>query len=429
MDTRIQRIRRSLQRPTFTESSIDVDLKSLNTLDFQKQKQKFLKKLISGDTINLDKYKIISYFCDKLFTIFRMSEKIEKIMIDELYKLVKFDTSFSTAVKLYYMRFRNEKVSLNSSIKLYENNIRENLATIPYFQILKFILKNSYTSKTIISRILDEFNNLFVDETISLFVKMEIADIFLLNGREERGNQMLGEIRGQENILHLESKTIYDDTQNVHNVNINQSVLKVAYNLLDIYGKTELKLEDVLEELTDISPEYKPIFKQVLERVDIDTSRFKYEKTFFSMYLIFANIWEFIQRHKLKEDLMKRLIEEIIEMEKYCSTGHISRFVNVIQGYTDNELLCVRISSESQIKSIIFNKIEKLLLKAPEKVLDSIIEQDNSLFLNYVCRGINNQMSNLLKEYGNVENEILAAIKNYTKTEKIIIKNKQFFLK
>ena len=45
-------------------------------------------------------------------------------------------------------------------------------------------------------------------------------------------------------------------------------------------------------------------------------------------------------------------MDEIQEMDMYCSTGHLARFMNVVQGYTDKEEL-----------SILINLVRKLKIK------------------------------------------------------------------
>ena len=45
-------------------------------------------------------------------------------------------------------------------------------------------------------------------------------------------------------------------------------------------------------------------------------------------------------------------------MTKYCTTGHLSRLINVLQGYTDDKKLSIVISDEQQIKAVIYNYLD-----------------------------------------------------------------------
>lgn len=423
---------RNSTRNVFNISNIDGDLNSLNTLDYNIKKITLLKKLNDKNTISMDKVKILNFFCNKLTGIIRIPLEMENNLINNVYNSVYNLVDLPLITRLYYMRYRNEKIAFKSSLKLFDNGVRNILRPLSYFQILKYILKNSLINKNTTEDILNEFEEIFANPTISIYIKMEIADIFLLNNKTERGNEMLNIIRRRERTnINTEQKTIYDDSQNVHNTKINESVLKVSCNLIEIYGETEfkeikengeIKLE-IQKELTDLFPQQTSIIKNVLERVQIDTSRFKYKKNFFSLYIVVANLWIFIKRHKLSEDLKIRLIEEMIDMERYCSTGHLSRFVNVIQGFTDNENLCVRISDEAQIKCVVSNILEKILLNAPDNVLDDMIEKEQGVFIDYVIARINKKIPELLIEYGDVKEHILTSVINYTKNKNITLEN------
>ena len=419
-------IARNSTRSVFSSTNIDTEITSLNTLNYNDKKKMLLGKLNDKDTASMEKVKILNFFCNKLTDIIRIPPKMEENLIDNIYNSVYNLIDLPLVTRLYYMRYRNEKISFKSSVKLFENGIRNMLRPVSYFQILKYILKNSLVNKNTTETIFNEFEEIFVSPTISLYIKMEIADIYILNNKIERGNQMLDIIRRRVTAKN-EQKTIYDDSQNVHNTKINESVLKVACNLIEIYGETILtEIGDELEiqkVLTELSPQNKKVIKNVMERIQIDTSSFKYKKNHFSLYITVANLWTFIKKHKLSDDLKLRLIEEMVDMEKYCSTGHLSRFINVIQGFTDNEDLCVRISDEAQMKSVVSNILEKILLNAPDNVLDGMIETNQGVFIDYVIIHINKKIPELIKEYGNVEDHILTSVINYTKNEKITLEN------
>lgn len=88
--------------------------------------------------------------------------------------------------------------------------------------------------------------------------------------------------------------------------------------------------------------------------------------------------------HEHSKELKIRLLEEIISMAQYCSTGHLSRFINVIQGFTEDPALCITISDFAQIKSVVANVLQKILSSAPEDVLDSMFEEDQTIFANFI---------------------------------------------
>ena len=51
---------------------------------------------------------------------------------------------------------------------------------------------------------------------------------------------------------------------------------------------------------------------KVLERIEINTSRFMHEKNRFNLYIVFTNIWKYINMYKHTKELKIRLLEEII---------------------------------------------------------------------------------------------------------------------
>ena len=160
----------------------------------------------------------------------------------------------------------------------------------------------------------------------------------------------------------------------------------------------------------------------VIDRIEIDTARFSHGDDRFSLYNVFSNLWVFITRHKQQDYLKTRLLEELNEMHSYCSTGHLSRLINVIQGYTEDPKLCIKISEQSQIKAVVSVILEKILSNAPEDVMDSMIG-DQTLFAQFIVNEVNKKLPKLMEEYASDSDEsdvkgyILLAIISYTRYE------------
>lgn len=375
------------------------------------------------------KIKIAEFFCNKLCDIYRLSIEKRNVIIQELYTAVYEDNTLPIPVRLYYLRFRNETVPYPVSCQLYENGIRNRLETIPYFQILKYILKSYLITDEIRTSILGEFETIFADDNVSIYTKMEIADIYLLNRRAERGNEMLNIIRNLENerrrldpneaILVLNKRdrlmTVYGDTQNVHSTDINTSVLNACIRLIDLEQTIDFNTNEVLDTLLENAPHYRRHIETVLQRIEIDTSRFTVKDNSFSLYIVFASLWHYIKRHSSYNELKDRMIEEMVAMAKYCTTGHLSRFINVIQGYTDDEELQVRISDEEQIKSVVAHYLDTVLSDAPDNVVDAMISDDQKPFYDYIVIKMNIKIPSILEEYGNIQEHIVTAIKRYSR--------------
>lgn len=436
LNTRLQRtINLMNDLPESINHAIDVDLKSVNTLDFHEKKKKLTKILKDENTPYIVQFKIANFFCNKLANMYHIPLELSEVLVNSVYGIVYRAIELPIPTRLRYLRFQNEKISFKTSIKLFEGNVRNVLAHIPYFQILKYILRNSLATTTTIQMILDEFEVLFTDNTVSQYIKMEIADIFLLNNREERGHQMLASLRGYRTRDIKNERTVYDDSQNVHDEKVNKSVLRAACKLIEMYSEGEFDDIKIKKELIEMSPVSEESVVKVLERIQIDTSHFSHGDNRFNLYTVFSNLWKYISLHQHAKELKIRLLEEIISMALYCSTGHLSRFINVIQGYTEDPDLCIRISNFAQIKAVVSNILQKILTSAPEDVMDSMIDSDQTIFAKFIIEKMNDKIPEIVKEYGDehktdnnepsVYEHILSAIISYTKySEFVLVDNK-----
>lgn len=180
-----------------------------------------------------------------------------------------------------------------------------------------------------------------------------------------------------------------------------------------------IDIQKIEDSLNQVDPENTVHIHNVLDRVQYDVSMFG-SVTLFS---VFTALWNYISQHEHREELTRRLVEEIVAMDNYCSTGHLSRFLNVFQGFTDDPKLMITISTKDQMWSVISHHLNKKMEKADDKILDAMISDDKTIFLNFVKLSIAPQLKTWLKEYGNVEKEIITALIKYTGSEKWYIDN------
>ena len=370
---------------------------------------------------DISKLKISHFLSDKIYNIYKLPKCNQDIVIEYLSDIIYKGEYMDVDLRLNYLTFKNEAIAYKTSLRMFDKGLRDKMSIVPYFQILKYMLKAnpsiiiySYTSI-----ILEEFERLFNDENTSLYIKMEIADIFILNDREERGEEMLNVIRRIENNIQEENKevikTIYSDTQNVHDKHINKSVLKACVELIIQNPLTDVDIEEVKKTLLEINPYQIDSIENVLNRIKIDTSRFTIDNNTFNLYELFSSLWLYINSHSYMRELLCRLIEEMVSMSKYCSTGHLSRFINTIQGYTTDNKLCITISDKDQIKAKITNYLDTELYKAPEDVTDSMIDEDKTSFYNFINDRIIEYIPSIISEYGDVQEYILDTLKIYSK--------------
>jgi len=366
--------------------------------------------------------KICEYFFSKLYRLYYIEEEFKNSLINKLSESIYQSRDILIQLRLYYLHFIDEDFVYKLSYKLYKMNIKNIIDPIHYFQILKYMIKSTKINLETKTELWNEFENIFI-LVDHIRLNREIADIFLLFGNENRGHELLEQVRIlevpilQRNVFQgdikediIKIKSIYSDSQNVHNSEINKSVISVAYHLL-LEGQGNLKfeeIEEIKEYLQEIIKNNDKINSPIhslnifFDRIFTDTSQFIYkdknhiEK--FNLFSIFCNLWGYIKNHKHKDELEIRLIEQIEEMVDYCSTGHLARLINVIQGYTHDEKLIVKMSSRERYKSIISYHLSKILEKAPEKIIDNIIEEDNSLYINFVIENIKSLFSEIDNE-------------------------------
>ena len=87
------------------------------------------------------------------------------------------------------------------------------------------------------------------------------------------------------------------------------------------------------------------------EKIDSALERIENDRGLYSIYSmslsnIAIRLWVYIQENNSKEELMKRYIQELIEMSGTCSSGYTNRLANVPSGFDNFNL---RMSWEDQI--------------------------------------------------------------------------------
>jgi hypothetical protein len=83
-----------------------------------------------------------------------------------------------------------------------------------------------------------------------------------------------------------------------------------------------------------------------INRIDID--RGIYSVYSLSLANVLVLIWTYITGHDHENEMIVRLVDELVDMSSTCSTGYISRLANVLSGFGE---FSVRISWEDQIVS------------------------------------------------------------------------------
>lgn len=163
-------------------------------------------------------------------------------------------------------------------------------------------------------------------------------------------------IRDLRNLRINENPIIYNDSQNVHNINV-QSSTRDALNKIIKYNQVVFNSKFSEKEISFLSSEYHSYFnfseREVLLFVEnaIETGNYNDET---------------------KNELYLLLKESLKEGRKVCSTGRIGRMVNVLSGFDPN-IEIITLSENEQISAIITSFMKR---KEPkEKVEKELIER------------------------------------------------------
>ena len=257
-------------------------------------------------------------------------------------------------------------------------------------------------------------------------VLMELVDI-LLEFSKKDGEELLAYLRRvqmQAKIVPPKTNgpkgTIYADSQSVHNSAITNTIKTVAKYLCmnfspefryndenDLKKAIKLKLET-----NSVFANDKNVLDEVLNRIYNDNATFEGYKADRVLY----SLWNWVSMQNNNE-LYNRIAEELFEMHLYCSTRILSGLINSIQGFTNDEKLIIKMSTDEQCKSVVYTYLDKKLKECEDdRVLDGMYDKDKN-FLDFIIAEIDTKRPDWNKEYG--EDFSLCVNKNvngYTQT-------------
>ena len=115
-------------------------------------------------------------------------------------------------------------------------------------------------------------------------------------------------------------------------------------------------------------------------------------------------------------------------MNGLCSTGHMARIVNVIQGFNDlPEELKIKINPKDEIYANIQSFISSEIQKSDnyEQLMDDMMDtvENHKRFVNFVSEKMRNKVKELRKDYNGIIDEttlmlnIEDSLMNYLKSE------------
>ena len=197
-------------------------------------------------------------------------------------------------------------------------------------------------------------------------------------------------------------KTVYADGQNVHNSSINRSVIHAVTHIWKTRVEPLPDLEEIECKLLETFPEQTELILKSMEYIRVNTSYFGEEKV--TLEQAFKGIYQRVQGYCEKnpehmQELHKRLLEELYEMEGQCTTGHLARLVNIVQGFETDPEVAIKISLEDQCNSVVRFHLQKELETADEKVIEGMLSGSKE-FLDFIRGVVRKKLSDWHKTYG-----------------------------
>jgi len=138
-----------------------------------------------------------------------------------------------------------------------------------------------------------------------------------------------------------------------------------------------LKLHEFLIDKFSCSSEFGKI-KGSLNRI-FNYNFLKFSKYNLTLKEIIENIWIIVDKcePELKNQLIIRLEQELIDMYDTCSQGYVTRLINIFSGFdiSGESNLGITISYEDEIYAIFSAKINNVVSMAPPTIKDQLLEE------------------------------------------------------
>jgi hypothetical protein len=176
------------------------------------------------------------------------------------------------------------------------------------------------------------------------------------------------------NILpNLPYVNLVNNPENAHLSSMVQSLNRTLKSLLELNKGKELPSDLYTVLLSKFEGNKK--IKGSLNRI-FNYSFLKFSDYKLTLKEIIQNIWVFIDscEEALKGQLFTRLEQELEDMYDTCSQGYASRLINTFSGFQITDL-GIAISYEDEIYTIFSNKVNRLIMNAPQPIQEKLLEE------------------------------------------------------
>jgi hypothetical protein len=249
--------------------------------------------------------------------------------------------------------------------------------------------KISQTDRNRIEKILVKFTK---DKNNSVNIKSDAADVLLQLGSENT-QKLAREVITQLGKEGVKVRSIFDNSQNVHSRDIDKSLYAGIEFLTQIttwkIKSVEITYDDIKNHINQYIIENKMTDNE--EQINIALNRIYMDRAIYKPYnislkLILVKVYSYIKNSSkdIQPEILKCLIQELIAMADWCSSGYATRLLNSISGFGDFNY---RISWKEQIISNFVGRLNARARSIPdEEFKDNVIEEMGIDSSQYVKR-------------------------------------------
>ena len=338
---------------------------------------KLKEKLLSNNISFQDKCQGIRYLCH-----IPHKDKIKHVM--ECCKNVLENEDYDIDQRYYFFSNNEKYFKLDDHIVFECYPLFFNLCIERNYPLLFTLLCSKYIISTVPNKdLIDKAKTILyniasdINETIQF--RCEAIDTLLEYGNlkdREFGKLELEKLGNNyyDNMI----KTIYTNTQNVHDETINISIRNMLRTLIKDDLKYKLDKEYQMEDIHNFIIDYcnknelnYSIYLDTLKRLMTDPSKYEGKNLCNIILMVWKKINSFEESIQL--ELYKRFIQELQDMIDTCSSGHLSRLLNILSGYIEDKDYQLKINPIDSLRSSIFARLNSELRKLPINQQEEIL--------------------------------------------------------
>ncbi len=231
---------------------------------------------------------------------------------------------------------------------------------------------------------------LALDETLDTQSRADMADCLISFGETSVGEKVILSLSGSNGI------GLYHNAQNVHKTSVSEFYEK-GINFLFANGSRG-SLGSTFQTVSETILKSHPELKLCLTRIELDNILYCGK----SIRQVFIRLYNYIQTHQYSSLLNDRLLEEMADMQYTCSSGYISRLINVLSGVD----IDMELNIKDQIEIKLQQKVQQKILGHPdcENIVADMISNligDKSFLLSFIRQHIPDLRNELYLESRN----------------------------